>query len=145
MMMVMVVSGRPLMVLKRQTADDDAGDADGDADDDADFSVRWRMAGTGILRCQGRSSYSLEPGKFAAIVLRACKQMMMMQTNDDAHVAHACKQMMMMMMLVVEVVDNLGSSRQSSPLYSARPSDQEVASIAPKLEQRAGSTPAESI
>ena len=61
--MVMVVSGRPLMVLKRQTADDDAGDADGDADDDADFSVRWRMAGTGILRCQGRSSYILAPGK----------------------------------------------------------------------------------
>ena len=30
-------------------------------------------------------------------------------------------------------------------LYSARPSDQEVASIAPKLEQKAGSTPAESI
>ena len=62
MMMMMVVSGRPLMVLKRQTADgdgyggdgggggdDDDGDGDGDDDDvgnnfsksDASFAAAW--------------------------------------------------------------------------------------------------------
>ena len=67
------------------------------------------------------------------------------QTNDDDGHRASAEHMLEIHLCVSSLRRGQTNDDDDDALYSARPSDQEVASIAPKLEQKAGSTPAESI